>query len=129
MLEGFWNFPQLRPHIMSDTISFHHLHSSLNHEVKWNIMIDRTWHALSWSQMHQLGSLWSNKLQLRATWRLKTWFLFVCLFVFWGPIYLICREPFLNLSQENDLEPDPCSLLSVTRFWNNPTYISSSDSF
>lgn len=51
----------------------------LNHEVMWNIVTDRTWHALSWSQMHQLGSLWSNKLHLWATWKLKTG-LFCCFF-------------------------------------------------
>ena len=47
--------------------------------------------------------------------------------VFWGPIYLNYRELFPNLSQANDWEPAPCSLLNE-RFWDDPAYISSSDS-
>ena len=66
-------FPSWDLILRGDTIFLNGLYSSLIHDVMWRIMTNRTWHALSWSQIHQLGSLVSNKLQQRVTWRLKTW--------------------------------------------------------
>lgn len=94
LLKWVGGFLRLSPSwdlIVSDTISFHHLHFLLlNHEVMWNIVTDRTWHALSWArctswEAYGATSFISGQLEVKTG---------LFLLFFWGPIYLNYRELF-----------------------------------